>query len=69
MEAFREAQCGGTEACREAHIVSDNDAVYGTATHACSEATIVANNADVVCSAEGSLSSILKLPIPADGRP
>ena len=34
--------------------MSDNDAVYCTATRACSEATIVANNADVVCSADNS---------------
>ena len=49
-----DAQCGGFEACREANIVSDNDAMYCTATRACSEETIVANNADVVCSADNS---------------
>jgi len=54
IKAFMDAQCGGFESCREAHIVSDNDAVYCTATRSCSEATIVANNADVVCSADNS---------------
>jgi len=54
IKAFMDAQCGGFESCREAHIVSDNDAVYCTATRSCSEATIVANTADVVCSADKS---------------
>lgn len=52
VKSFMYAQCSGKESCCEAHVVSDNDAVYCMATRACAEATI--SGKEVLCSGDRS---------------